>query len=233
MAILNKNSQNTESKSNSQGTHRFLMAGKIISFIFAALIIYVNAYYLYYIIPSIIEEIKSKGPTELSPLWLGVISLIGLVVIIVNLIAILVFVIKRKKTVILYALLLSVSVTAFMMPDIIRSTEGWHITDDAIIIYRDEISPESTHRLISYQYDFGAAGETRLWWAVLPYECEGLDLRGYDLPDGYKAIAWSDKNELLVQKWDPYYYMSDTVELNTGDIFKGVRIKIVPDKSRP
>ncbi len=233
MDILDNNSSKAESKSDSRDSHKFWTVGRVISFIFAALIIYVNAYYLYYMIPSIIEEINSKGPTELNPLWLGVISIMGLVVIIVNLIATLVFIIKRKKTVILYALLLSVSVTAFMMPDIIRSAEGWHITDDAIIIYRDETSSDSTHRLISYQYNFGAAGETRMWWAVLPYECEGLELRGYDLPDGYKAIAWSDKNELLVQKWDPYYYMSDTVELNTGDIFKGVRIKIVPDKSRP
>jgi hypothetical protein len=54
-----------------------------------------------------------------------------------------------------------------------------------------------------------------------------LNLAEYELPDGYRTTAWSKQNEVLVEKWEPYYYRENLAELKTGDIFKGVKVRLV------
>jgi hypothetical protein len=105
----------------------------------------------------------------------------------------------------------------------------------------NSLSPNGDFRLLEYQYDHGALGYSRTWWAVTPPAFEGLDLTPYELPYGYKAVGWSPTSELLVHSWEPYYYsdctwafskftieVCKTPTLTTGDLFKGVRVVVTP-----
>jgi len=88
-------------------------------------------------------------------------------------------------------------------------------------------SPNKQYRILIYHYDIGAFGYSRAFWAVTPYSYNDLNLIDYELPDGYLTKGWSEQNELLVERWEPYYYREKIVELKTGDLFQGVRIKLV------
>jgi hypothetical protein len=99
-------------------------------------------------------------------------------------------------------------------------------TDVAFILREGEPSPDGQHIRLVYQYDTGAFGYSRVWWAVAPIVYEGLNLARYELPDGYKAKGWSDSGDLIVEQWKPYYYPDEIVELKTGDRFHGVRVQV-------
>jgi hypothetical protein len=63
--------------------------------------------------------------------------------------------------------------------------------------------------------------------AVTPADATNPNLVKYELPDGYQANGWTGDNELIVEKWEPYYYRQKLSELKDGDIFNGLKIKIV------
>ena len=71
-------------------------------------------------------------------------------------------------------------------------------TDPDFILRVNSMSPNGELRLLEYQYDIGALGYSRTWWAVTPPRFEGLDLTPYEMPYGYMAVGWSPANELLV-----------------------------------
>jgi len=101
-----------------------------------------------------------------------------------------------------------------------------HSTQDQdFALISEKISPNNEFVLIEYHFDIGALGYSRIFWAICPNEKQNkLNLKKYILPDGYKAIGWTEQNEAIVEKWEPYYYKSKNVTLTSGDIFKGVRI---------
>src|SRR5437773_12462978 len=74
-------------------------------------------------------------------------------------------------------------------------------TDPDFILRVNSMSPNGELRLLEYQYDIGALGYSRTWWAVTPPRFEGLDLTPYEMPYGYMAVGWSPANELLVESW--------------------------------
>jgi hypothetical protein len=49
----------------------------------------------------------------------------------------------------------------------------------------------------------------------------------YELPDGYTTNGWTVDDESIVEKWEPYYYRQKLCELKDGDIFNGVKVKMV------
>ena len=117
-------------------------------------------------------------------------------------------------------------------------------TDADLILRVNSLAPNGKFRLLEYQYDIGALGYSRTWWAVTPPVFEGLDLTKYELPYGYMAVGWSPASELLVESWKPYYYSdctwafrSFTIEvcktptLSSGDLFQGVRVVVTPHQS--
>ncbi len=120
-------------------------------------------------------------------------------------------------------LLLVFSITACDIFD----KEERRVTDDAFIMMEDIVSPDGQHRILVYQYDTGAFGYSRVWWTVTPNEYRDLNLADYEIPDGYKAVGWSNEGELLVSKWEPYYYRQKLGELNTGDVFMDVKVRLV------
>lgn len=87
-------------------------------------------------------------------------------------------------------------------------------------------------KLITYKFDIGALGYSRIFWAVVPHEYSDINLRSYELPDGYKGIGWTERNELLIEEWKPYYFIEREFELNDGEFYKGAQIKITKNTKR-
>ncbi|HET9314411.1 MAG TPA: hypothetical protein VFQ51_02435 [Vicinamibacteria bacterium] len=100
-------------------------------------------------------------------------------------------------------------------------------TDPDFILLESQLSPSGRFRLVKYHYDIGALGYSRGFAAVTRPVFEGLNLRPYEIPDGYLAEGWSTKDELLLKTWKPYYDPDNTRTLTTGDELLGVRVVIV------
>jgi len=103
-------------------------------------------------------------------------------------------------------------------------------SDPAFILLGDELAPDGMSRIVRFQYDTGAFGYSRVWWAIAPASYEQINLVDYELPDGYMAEGWGSDGKLLVSKWIPYYFAKGEkvkVELHFGDVYKGRTIEIV------
>jgi hypothetical protein len=105
-------------------------------------------------------------------------------------------------------------------------TDSRKVTDDDFILIDEKISNNEKLKLITYKYDIGTLGYSRVFWAVVPHEYGDLNLSLFELPDGYKGVGWTNKNELIIEKWEPYYKVERAFELNDSDFYNGVRIKI-------
>lgn len=103
-------------------------------------------------------------------------------------------------------------------------------TDPHFILLGNEMAPDGNARILIYQYDTGAFGYSRAWWAITPESFSDLNLVKFELPDGYMAEGWSGDGELLISKWTPYYFNEGElreIEFKTGDKFHERRIRIV------
>ncbi|PVY40942.1 hypothetical protein C8E01_106284 [Pontibacter virosus] len=90
----------------------------------------------------------------------------------------------------------------------------------------DSISPNQEYRIVEYQFDHGAHGYSRMFWAIVPANKENINLKEYILPDGYKTLGWTSDNKAVIEKWEPYYYKDKEVTLKTGDQFNGVTLEL-------
>src|SRR5262245_38047126 len=101
------------------------------------------------------------------------------------------------------------------------------VSDADINILEKVVSPDAQHTLLIYNFDIGALGYSRTWWAVVPASHGSLNLVNYELPDTWRAVGWSSAGELLVQKWKPYYNEDRRHNFVTGEMFHGVSIRVV------
>ena len=99
-------------------------------------------------------------------------------------------------------------------------------TDNTFILVSKITSTDKKFKIVEYRFDNGAFGYSRMFWAITPAENKKLNLGDFLLPDGYKAIAWTDANEAVIEKWEPYYYKDKEVDLKSGDIFNEVKIRV-------
>lgn len=106
--------------------------------------------------------------------------------------------------------------------------EARRSTDEAFVLRASHPSPDDRLVFLVYQYDIGALGFSRLWWAVTPADYAGINLVPFELPDGYQAVGWTPTGELQVRPWTPYYDKERTRTLRSGDEFGGVRIDLLP-----
>jgi len=106
------------------------------------------------------------------------------------------------------------------------STPKHYRDDENFVLISEKESPNDEYKIIEYQFDNGALGYSRLFWAIIPSNNTKIDLYKYLLPDGYKATAWTNENAAIIEKWEPYYYKSEELDLKSGDIFNGVKIII-------
>jgi len=114
----------------------------------------------------------------------------------------------------------------------VANREVRHVTDDGFILLEDKPSPDRKHLLLAYRYDTGAFGYSRTFWAVTPPDYQNINLADYKIPDRYIAEDWSEGGELLIKKWEPYYYPDEYVDLKTEDELYGVRIRLITEGSK-
>jgi hypothetical protein len=108
-----------------------------------------------------------------------------------------------------------------------NSEEKQFITDKDIIILEEKISFDKKHKIISYNFDLGAIGDSRVYWVILPDDFDKKEpLNDYIIPDGYKAINWNIKNEAILEKWTPNYYKDEEVVLKSGDELNDVIVEV-------
>jgi hypothetical protein len=108
---------------------------------------------------------------------------------------------------------------------------GTKITDDDLKVWRNTLSPNGRNRIVIYQHDNGALGYGRIFWSVTAENVNGIDLSRFTLPDGYRAEGWTADNELEVSKWQPYYGIRESREIRNGDLFNGVKVRMVENNS--
>lgn len=129
-----------------------------------------------------------------------------------------------RRTKILVAVLLVTAAIPVAVCVIMLSSWPYrmHASDEWFVMLENEPSQDGESRLLMFQYDTGAFGYSRVFWAVTPYDYTGLNLAKYTLPDGYKGVGWTEEGELIVEEWEPYYFVDRKRDLKTGDTFKGV-----------
>jgi hypothetical protein len=140
---------------------------------------------------------------------------------------VLVEIMKKKLWVSTIGVAVLASLAYFLASRYWFSATPRRISDPDFIMLENIPSPNEQHRILIYHYDTGALGYSRAWWAVTPSAYQDLDLTDYELPDGYMAKGWSSQNDLLVEKWEPYYYRQKLGELKTGEVFQGVKVKLL------
>lgn len=99
-------------------------------------------------------------------------------------------------------------------------------TDKDFVLISEVVSNDKKFKIVEYQFDHGGFGYSRVFWAITPADNEKLNLGDYLLPDGYKALSWTNDNEAVIEKWEPYYYKNKEVDLKTGDTFNDVKIRV-------
>jgi hypothetical protein len=102
------------------------------------------------------------------------------------------------------------------------------LSDPNLIVISDSLSPDKRYKYITYKFDNGGFGYSRVFWSVLKIDEVNLDLGV--LPDGYKAVGWTDLNEVIIEKREPYYGIRKGFRLETGDNFNEITIRIVEEE---
>lgn len=101
-----------------------------------------------------------------------------------------------------------------------------NLKDSSFVLLKSQVSPNKKFQFFEYQFNNGGFGYSRVFWSVIKNDSTIFKLEKGLLPDGYKAIEWADGNELLIEKWEPYYHKDEEVELKFGDLVNGVKLKL-------
>ncbi len=94
------------------------------------------------------------------------------------------------------------------------------------VLLKSKISPNKKFQFYEYQFDNGGFGYSRVFWSVIKNDSTIFELEKGLLPDGYKVIEWTEDNELLIEKWQPYYYKDKEVELTDNQLINKAKIKL-------
>ncbi|MFN3195676.1 MAG: hypothetical protein ACE364_07005 [Chlorobiota bacterium] len=139
-----------------------------------------------------------------------------------------------KKTLIIISVifLLGLSILGYKIysgfNDLFDTFHSEHnLNDSSFVLITSEISPDHEFRYYEYQFDNGGLGYSRVFWSVIRNDSLSTDLDKGLLPDGYKAVGWTENSRLLVESWTPYYYKEDEIILNNKDTINGVLIELL------
>lgn len=101
-----------------------------------------------------------------------------------------------------------------------------NLKDSNLVLMNVEISPDQKFKLVAYQFDRGGFGYSRVYWSVVPNDSTMFNLEEGIFPDGYRGLGWTKENELIIEKWEPYYYKDGDIDLTDKSLLNGVRIMI-------
>lgn len=100
-------------------------------------------------------------------------------------------------------------------------------TNRNFVLLSEGISPNKKHKYYEYQFDNGGLGYSRVYWSVIENKGIGTNLFNGKIPDGYKIKGWTKINELILEKWKPYYHKKDEKIMIIGSKFNGIQIKML------
>ena len=113
--------------------------------------------------------------------------------------------------------------------DFDKVAEAFHsehsLKDASFVLISESISPNKKHKYYEYQFDNGGFGYSRVFWSVVENNENTSDLEKGLIPDGFKIVGWTNENELILKKWEPYYEVKKT-ELKKGIELNGVKITL-------
>ncbi len=109
----------------------------------------------------------------------------------------------------------------------LNSHSGNNLKDSDFVLLKSQVSPNKEFQFYEYQFDNGGFGYSRVYWAVIENDSNIFELDDGLLPDGYRIVGWTDNSELLIEKWEPYYYKDTVVDLESGNLFNGVKLILV------
>ena len=99
------------------------------------------------------------------------------------------------------------------------------LKEASFVLISDSISPNKKYKYYEYQFDNGGFGYSRVFWSVIENIGNENDLEKGLIPDGFKIIGWTNENELILEKWKPYYNIKIT-ELKNNTELNGVKITL-------
>ena len=113
--------------------------------------------------------------------------------------------------------------------DFNKVAEAFHsehsLKEASFVLISDSISPNKKYKYYEYQFDNGGFGYSRVFWSVIENIGNENDLEKGLIPDGFKIIGWTNENELILEKWKPYYNIKIT-ELKNNTELNGVKITL-------
>lgn len=101
-----------------------------------------------------------------------------------------------------------------------------NLQDSSIVLLRSEISPNGEFKFFEYQFDKGGFGYSRIFWSVVKNDTALTGIEKGLLPDGYKALTWTNENELLIEKWEPYYFKDEEIEITDHSTINEIKIRL-------
>lgn len=114
--------------------------------------------------------------------------------------------------------------------DLNELEEAFHsdhnLKDSSFVLLKSELSPDRQFKFFEYQFDNGGFGYSRVFWSVIKNDSTVTDLEMGLLPDGYKTLSWTDSSELIIEKWEPYYFKEREIELSDNNTINNVTIKL-------
>jgi hypothetical protein len=113
--------------------------------------------------------------------------------------------------------------------DFDKVAEAFHsehsLKDASFVLICDSISSNKKYKYYEYQFNNGGFGYSRVFWSVIENTENESDLEKGLIPDGFKIVGWTGDNELILEKWEPYYEINRT-KLKNGTEFNGVKITL-------
>ena len=113
--------------------------------------------------------------------------------------------------------------------DFDKVAEAFHsehsLKEANFVLISESISPNKKHKYYEYQFDNGGFGYSRVFWSVIENNKKESDLESGLIPDGFKIIGWTADNEMILEKWEPYYEIKKT-ELKSETEINGVKINL-------
>lgn len=111
--------------------------------------------------------------------------------------------------------------------DLAETFKSEHVLNEPNLnILLESTSPNQKYKYYEYQFDNGGFGYSRVFWSVIENKENKNDLKKGLIPSGYKIARWNKENELMLEKWKPYYETNTTYELKGKTVFNGIKINI-------
>lgn len=100
------------------------------------------------------------------------------------------------------------------------------LKDENFELIKSSPSPDGSKVYFQYMFDQGGYGYSRVFWSAVSMKDKDKNLEAGILPDGYRIIGWSNKNELIIESFEPSYYKEDSEVLTSGSIINNVHLVV-------